>query len=128
MCTYDTGFVAPEMVKIRLCVVITPRLRRRRGLCSVVPLSTSDPAPVEEYHRYVEFERDLPRPWRGRMKWAKCDMIATVSYARLSPIGVGRRDGGKRRYIYPRLTDGQLKDIRKGVLCALALRDLTAHL
>lgn len=29
VCDYDTGFVPPEMVKKRLCIVITPRLRRR---------------------------------------------------------------------------------------------------
>ncbi len=128
VCNYQTGFVAPEMVKTRLCVVITPRLRRRTGLCTVVPLSTTAPVPPEDYHCEVHFPKSLPRPWEGTSKWVKCDMLATVSYDRLSPIGVGRDQNGKRKYIYPHVTADELKAIRKGVLCALMLRELTNHL
>jgi mRNA interferase MazF len=128
VCNYQTGFIEPEMVKTRLCVVITPRLRRRDGLCTVVPLSTTAPDPVEDYHFEVEFARELPRPWEGDRKWAKCDMLSTVGYGRLSPIGIGRGPDGKRRYIYPHVLPGQLKAIRAGVLCALTLRELTQHL
>ena len=116
------------MVKTRLCVVITPRLRRRVGLCTVVPLSTTAPNPVEDYHFEVQFPRQLPRPWDGASKWAKCDMLATVGHQRLSPIGVGRGPDGRRTYIYPHVTKDELKEIRKGVLCALTLRELTQHL
>ena len=128
ICDYDTGFRTPEMVKRRCCIVITPRLRRRDGLCTVVPLSTTPPAPPQDYHCEVEFERELPRPWEGACKWAKCDMLATVGYHRLSPIGVGRGPDGKRRYIYPRISLDQLKEVRRAVLCALALGELTQHL
>jgi mRNA interferase MazF len=128
VCNYQTGFREPEMVKTRLCVVITPRLRRRDGLCTVVPLSTTAPNPIEDYHYQVELERDPPNPWGGRVKWAKCDMLATVGYQRLTPIGIGRAPDGTRRYIYPHINGDQLKDIRKAVLCGLTLRDLTHHL
>jgi mRNA interferase MazF len=128
VCDYNTGFQEPEMVKTRLCVVITPRLRRRNGLCTVIPLSTTAPDPVEDYHYEVQLARELPRPWEGPAKWAKCDMLATVGYGRLSPIGIGRGNDGKRRYIYPHVTTEQLKAIRCGVLCALTFRELTAHL
>lgn len=128
VCDYQTGFRAPEMVKRRCCVVITPRLRRRGGLCTVVPLSTTPPKPAEDYHYELQLEEELPRPWEGPSKWAKCDMLATVGYERLSPIGVGRQADGRRRYIYPHVTREQLKEIRRAVLCALALPELTAHL
>lgn len=128
VCDYQTGFMEPEMVKRRLCVVITPRLRRRDGLCTVIPLSTTAPEPAEDYHYEVAFGRELPRPWHGPSKWAKCDMLATVGYKRLSPIGVGRDAGGNRKYIYPFVNTNDLKEIRRGVLCALSLRGLTEHL
>jgi mRNA interferase MazF len=128
VCDYDTGFREPEMVKRRLCVVITPRLRRRDGLCTVVPLSTTAPDEPQDYHCELQFARPLPKPWPGDRKWAKCDMLATVGYARLSPIGIGRDAQGKRRYIYPHLAADQLKDIRRAVLCALSLRELTIYL
>lgn len=76
----------------------------------------------------IEFERELPSPWEGAAKWAKCDMIATVGYARLTPIGAGRQADNRRKYIYPDVTQQQLLNIRKGVLCALGLRQLTQHL
>lgn len=36
LCDYATGFRAPEMVKRRPAVVISPHLRHRDRLCSVV--------------------------------------------------------------------------------------------
>ncbi len=128
VCDYQTGFREPEMVKVRLCVVITPRLRRRDGLCTVVPLSTTAPDPVQDYHHEVQLQPELPRPWQGSAKWAKCDMLATVGFHRLSPIGLGRDAAGKRRYIFPHVAPDQLKEIRRAVLCALTLRELTAYL
>jgi mRNA interferase MazF len=32
------GFVSPEMVKRRPAVIVSPRLRKREGLCTIVPL------------------------------------------------------------------------------------------
>lgn len=127
VCDYS-GFVTPEMVKRRLCVVITPRLRRRTGLTTVVPLSTTPPNPICDYHREVIFARPLPKPWGDERRWAKCDMFSTVGYHRLAPIGVGRAADGRRKYIYPRVDEAQLMDIRRGVLCALALQKLTKYL
>lgn len=86
VCDYSTGFRAPEMVKRRLCVVITPRLRRRHGLCTVVPLSQTAPDPVEGYPHEITLGQSLPKPWEGNKRWAKADMFATVGYERLMPI------------------------------------------
>jgi len=45
MCDYTTGFKAPEMVKRRQVVVVSPRYRRHTGFCIVVPLGTVPLAP-----------------------------------------------------------------------------------
>ncbi|WP_439476390.1 type II toxin-antitoxin system PemK/MazF family toxin [Brevundimonas sp.] len=127
ICDYS-GFVEPEITKRRLCVVITPRLRKRDGLCTVVPLSTTPPDTVFDYHYSVDFAPELPKPWEGASKWAKCDMFATVSYERLSGIGLGRDRDGKRRYLYPHVDAAKLKEIRAAVLCALNMQNLTQHL
>ena len=130
VCNYETGFIEPEMIKTRLVVVITPRLRRQDGLCTVVPLSTTPPEPPEKYHCQVTLERPLPTPWGGVKRWAKCDMFATVSFGRLSPIGIGKR--GKttrlRKYIYPTLSNNDLITARKCVLHALDFSHLTNDL
>jgi mRNA interferase MazF len=128
LCDYGTGFIEPEMVKRRLCVVISPRLRRREGLCNVVPLSTTAPRDICDYHFDLELEHELPRPWEGQQKWAKCDLFAAVSHKRLSLICVGRGPDGSRKYVQPHVTDDQLKGVRTAVLCALSLQRLTAHL
>ncbi len=48
ICDFDRGFKAPEMVKKRPVVVISPRRRKSTPqLCTVVPLSSSAPNPVE---------------------------------------------------------------------------------
>ena len=50
MCDFNAGFREPEMVKRRPVVVISPKIRARPGLCTVVALSTTVPAPVMDYH------------------------------------------------------------------------------
>ena len=81
ICDYATGFREPEMVKRRLCVVISPKLKRRNDLATVVPMSLTIPATVEEWHHEVML---TCMSWGDGPRWIKCDMIATVSYARLS--------------------------------------------
>lgn len=46
LCDFGSGFKPPEMVKRRLVVVISPRIKARPGLCTVVALSTTLPKPV----------------------------------------------------------------------------------
>ena len=128
VCDYSTGFRVPEMVKRRLAVIITPRLRRRDGLCTVVPLSLTAPRPAKPYHHLVTFQRPLPQPWGGTERWVKGDMLATVGFGRLTPIGVGRDAAGKRRYVTPHLTDDDLGAVRRCVLHALNMSHLTKFL
>jgi uncharacterized protein YifN (PemK superfamily) len=53
--------------------------------------------------------------------WAKCDMLATVSFARLELFRTGRDQYGKRQYLRPRLTELQMADVRNAVRMALSL-------
>lgn len=108
--------------------MVTPRLRRRDGLCTVVPLSTTEPQSIEAYHHAIEFERALPSPWSTKKCWVKADMLATVGFHRLDLIGVGRDHEGKRRYLNLCISDEDLKCIRACILHALNLSHLTHYL
>jgi mRNA interferase MazF len=112
MCDFDTGFVPPEMTKVRHVVVISPRHRRNTGSCLVVPFSTVAPNPVEPFHyriaanAYSFFKKDTD-------VWAKADLLSHVSFGRLDRV----LDGGK--YCSPRLSPSDLKGIQSAVWEAL---------
>lgn len=128
LCNYDTGFRKPEMVKTRPAIVISPRLRKRDKLCTVVPLSTTEPETPHPYHCELTFDRPLPRPWTAERCWVIADMLATVGLDRLDRIGIGRDQYGKRKYLDTRITAEELHRIRGCVLHALGLSRLTEHL
>ena len=130
LCDYDTGFQAPEMTKRRPVVIVSPRLRRRGDLVGVVPLSTTAPSSVESHHCEIELARALPKPFDSVTMWAKCDMLATISLARLDRFKVGRTGGGshKRMFISGQLTDDQLRSLKIAMLHGLGLSSLTIHL
>ena len=116
MCDFDTGFMPPEMVKKRPVVVISPRRRRSRvPLCTVVPLSSTAPNPVEPFHHRMNLQ-SLPVGFHAGESWAKCDMLYTVSLARLDRVKVG-----PRRYLAPQIRADDLAAIRRGVIIALWL-------
>jgi mRNA interferase MazF len=84
LCDYSRGgFQPPEMVKRRPAVVISPRLPHRDGLCTVVPISADQPDHDVRYVVRIEFDLPLPDPFSYKVAWAKCDMLATVSFVRL---------------------------------------------
>ena len=83
MCDFNTGFRPPEMVKYRPVVVISPQPGRMTGLCTIVPLSTTRPIPMEPVHHRMD-PASLPGRLAQNETWAKCDMLYTVSLARLS--------------------------------------------
>lgn len=128
LCRYEPGFAAPEMTKTRVVVVMTPRLRRRDGLCSVIPLSTTPPHQPQDYHCEVQMAPELPHPWGGASKWAKTDMIATVGFDRLMLIGMGRDHEGKRKYLNQTVSDIDFRQLQHCMLHALSLGRLTMHL
>ncbi|MGN6319216.1 type II toxin-antitoxin system PemK/MazF family toxin [Trinickia sp.] len=84
ICDFNTGFRQPEMVKRRPTIVVSHKSSHGRRLCTVVPLSTTAPAPVKHWH--YDLSRVQIPGWdpQGKTMWAKCDMLATVSFERLT--------------------------------------------
>lgn len=127
LCNYNSGFILPEMTKIRPVAVVSPRLRRRAELVGVVPLSTSEPHETEDHHCRIELANPLPPPFDSAVMWAKCDMLATVAKSRLDRFRGGRK-GGSRTFLSGQLDPVQVKALRSAILCGLGMGSLTIHL
>ncbi|WP_083507677.1 type II toxin-antitoxin system PemK/MazF family toxin [Aureimonas frigidaquae] len=129
LCNYSTGFIKPEMVKLRPVVIVSPRLRRRADLVAVVPLSTTPPNPAEPHHCCLSLVVPLPAPFETPQMWAKCDMVSTVALSRLDRFRDGRAPGGgARRFRTGNVSAAQLIEIRRAILHGLGLGSLTIHL
>jgi mRNA interferase MazF len=94
LCDYSTGFILPEMVKRRPVVVVSPPFKRRTGVCTVVPLSTTPPLPIEKWHVLLPIEPPLPKPFHRSPVWVKADRSAAVSFERLDLPQAGRDASG----------------------------------
>ena len=116
------GLVPPEMNKARCVVVLSPKFVNRPNLCTVVPLSTTSPETPQSYH--VLLDNDPHPTPSGSPVWAKCDMIMTVSFARLTGFWVDRDVEGRRRYIQRHVSGVELGRIRQATLAALGLAHL----
>ncbi len=120
VCHYDRVAMGAEMIKSRPVVVIGPRLRRRGNLVGVVPLSTTDPAPAENYHCRLELTAALPAPFDRPVMWAKCDMYGSVALERLDRFKLApRQRGARRQWVAGKVSDEQLAQLRKAVLHGL---------
>lgn len=117
------GFIEPEMTKRRPVVVLSPKRKHGPRLCTVVPLSTTDPRPVEKYHIRIEMNPPLPDPYSARQCWAKCDMIYQVSFDRLSMPFFGKMTTGDRLYSQQFLDAEKVREIKVAVALALGLHD-----
>jgi mRNA interferase MazF len=120
-CDYS-GLVPPEMDKVRWVVVISPKFLNRPDLCTVVPISTTPPAKPQAYH--VALDNDPAPDASGDQAWAKCDMIMTVSFARLTGYWNGKDQQGRRKYISLFVSGKELGEIRQAVLAALGMSNL----
>jgi uncharacterized protein YifN (PemK superfamily) len=112
---------APEMVKRRPVVAISPRLKNRTTLVTVIPLSTTQPRYKMPYHFEIHLGHPLPEPWNVTPCWAICDHPMTVGFHRLDLIRLGKDQYGKRKYYQHRLGESDLEGMRHGVLQALGL-------
>ncbi|WMS43723.1 type II toxin-antitoxin system PemK/MazF family toxin [Acuticoccus sp. MNP-M23] len=121
ICDFDKGgFLPPEMVKRRPAVVVSPRLRSRTLITTVVPLSTTPPDPPEPFVVELNFDEPLAKRFRATTMWAKCDMIAAVSLARLDLFRVGTdAQTGKRRYSDRTLSPQEFAAVRAGIIAAI---------
>ena len=114
ICDFSTGFRAPEMVKVRPVVVISPR-RRRGQLATVIPLSSTEPIPAEPWHLLIA--PGVYPPARGPM-WAKADMVVTVALDRLDRVKVRDAQGNRAYHVY-QLPAADMPALRAAVLAAL---------
>ena len=128
LCDFDSGFKVPEMVKRRPCVVISPKIAARPGLCTVVALSTDSPFPVMPYHCQIDIRPKLPSPWVSDSVWVKGDMINAVGFHRLDFFRLGKDFEGNRQYLTTPLNYDTIRRIRTCVLAAIGLGSLTKHL
>ncbi len=121
LCDYSKGgFKPPEMVKRRPALVVSPRLRHRKGLLTVVPLSTTEPDKVCDHHCKVTIPVQLPN-YPGSEKWVKADMIATVAFDRLDLFRTDRDQYGKRKYIQPKISEADFESVLACIRAALGL-------
>jgi uncharacterized protein YifN (PemK superfamily) len=120
VCDYAKGgFRPPEMTKRRLAVTVSPKLKRRNDLVTVVPLSATRPSPIETWH--VPLDLDVPAPWGDAARWAKCDMVATVGYDRLNLPHFRHHVTGSRQFWQHELSEGIIVELRRAVASALGI-------
>ena len=109
------GYEVPEMIKVRPVVVVRKH-RTNKQLVSVIPLSTTEPQALMAHHPQLQSHLQGAQP----ICWAKCDMVATVSLARLDRIKVRDRQG-RRTYVVSHLETEEFLAIKAAVRCALGL-------
>lgn len=119
-CDFSKGFQPPEMVKVRPVIVITPKLPGRPGLCTVVPISSVEPNPMQAYHHKMAPNSLTPK-LQATECWAKCDMLYTVGLARLDRIR-DRDASGNRIYLTSQATIADIEAIEAALLNGLGLR------
>ena len=118
LCDFTRGFVAPEMLKVRKVVVISPTSTHDRQLCTVVPISSTAPHVEKDWHHLL---RTNPVPADGYTQlWVKCDMIYTVSFERLSKLHRKTRRSA-REYFVPRLSEEDMQCVINCVKAYLPL-------
>jgi len=115
MCDFQ-GYIEPEIVKIRPVVVIAKHPHNSK-LITVVPLSTTKPSEIANFH----FE--LISPIDRLTVWAKCDLIYTISIERINKIKVIR--GRTKTWEILNVTDTQLNNIKTAVANHLKIQHNT---
>lgn len=114
ICDYDTGFTPPEMVKKRRVIVVSPYQLNKRGLCTIVPISTSEPEPIEAYHYPIKVGK-YGFLSRDKECWVKGDMVARVSFDRLDRLRVGAH------FTSPSIDAQDLAEVRQAISHSLGL-------
>ncbi|BBD36891.1 hypothetical protein Amn_17710 [Aminobacter sp. Y103A] len=122
------GFEEPEMMKRRLAIVLSPKIVSRPHLCTVVPLSLTEPEKIMPYHKQIEIPFDMPKEWGNMARWVKGDMVNAVGFHRVDLLRLGKDNQGKRIYQMQALPAAILTVVRACVLHGMGLSTLTKHL
>ncbi len=128
VCDLNSGFKPPEMVKRRPAIIVSPRLKDRPNLCTIVPLSTTAPKKIKPYHYKLHVTPLLPKPYHSPFHWVKGDMLLTISFQRLFLPFNGKDGNGKRIYDVRVIDKADLIKIQKCILHSLGLSSLTDYL
>jgi uncharacterized protein YifN (PemK superfamily) len=115
----------PEMVKRRMVAVVSPKgLNNDRNLATVIPLSTCPPREAQKH--VVPLSKEYY--WAGDDQiFAKCDMIYTLSLARLEHLTAYKRSTRGNNYQpIPQLSADDLRNIRIGIAHAVGLETFLA--
>jgi mRNA interferase MazF len=114
------GFRAPEMVKRRPAIVISPPIPGRPFLCTIVPLSTTPPSRVLSHHMQITLDPALPFPYGTQTMWVKGDMVMTVAFHRLKLLFSGK-ENGQRIYDVRVLDAATFQNVKNCVRSGLGL-------
>lgn len=110
--------VKPEIIKTRPVVVVS---RSHSELCTVVPLSGTEPIKMNGWHHKMTIAK-LPVFLQKNDWWAKCDCMTTVAFFRLDRCKAGKcPTTGKRLFEAPKLYSEDLKSIKNAILSHLAM-------
>ncbi|WP_187969234.1 type II toxin-antitoxin system PemK/MazF family toxin [Aquibium microcysteis] len=119
----NEGFRPPEMRKRRPAIVISPKLAGRDQLCTIVPLSTTEPNPPQTYNCLLELDPPLPFPYDSPRMWVKADMVMCVAFHRLKLLDRGRDATGERVYDVRVLSPEKMAEIKECIKHSLGMRD-----
>jgi mRNA interferase MazF len=114
------GFSPPEMVKRRPAIVLSPPIRGRQRLCTIVPLSTTAPTRIEPHHIKLTLDPPLPAPYDKPEMWVKGDIVLTVGFHRLRLLYAGQEQG-QRVYDIRVLDPETLNKVKQCVRAGLGL-------
>lgn len=128
MCDFNTGFAPPEMTKHRLVVALSPAIKSRPGLCTVVALSMTPPHTVMPYHAQIDINPPLPKSFSSTGIWIKGDMVYALGFHRLDLVRLPTKINGQRQYYKYTLSKDQIKQLHRCVLHGMGLSSLTSYL
>lgn len=120
ICHFGLGFQRPEIIKTRPVLVISPKYHEKRGLCTVVPISSKEPRQERPYH--LKLPNGLVPSNKYENAWLKGDLVQTVGLHRLDRFKVGYR-----QYRDPIVPSHILHAARRCVLHATGMSSLTQH-
>ena len=100
---------------------MSPKLPGRDQLCTIVPLSTTEPVPCRDYNCVLDLDPPLPWPYNSPRMWVKADMIMCVAFHRLKLLEKGKDASGERIYDVRVLDDDTMGRIRACVLVSLGM-------
>ncbi len=125
--SFQPGFKEPEMIKRRPAIVLSPAIKARVGLLTIVSLSTTPPKFVMPYHYELDIPFELPRGWSNKC-WVKGDMVNAIGFHRTDLLRIGKNKDGSRKYQTATLPDDEFRKVRQCVLHGLGMSRIVGSL